>query len=176
MRRLAVTLLMIVMLATATTSQASVAPREVRGSGNEPTRGGGSFGDVRFAPRSALVQWDNRMRTLNLYFFERAGVDCAGLPAALDITRGRSVQVLVPRRPPRLSVGVPLRDIFVRFVRRRGATDVETDLLQQRVTLWVSRVDTRAKGVWHGRLGVAAREVRGRGYSYSGTFAAAWCR
>jgi hypothetical protein len=91
------------------------------------------------------------------------------------IRRGRSVQVLVARRPVKLPVGRTFPDPFVRFARRFGATDVEVQLVQQRVRLGLTRIDTHRGGIWHGRLDVAPRSLEGKQYSYAGTFAARWC-
>lgn len=85
------------------------------------------------------------------------------------------MQVLVARKPVRLEVGRMLRNPFIRFARRFGATDVEIQLVQQRVRLRLTRIDTHRGGVWHGRLDVAPRTLGGKRFSYAGTFAARWC-
>lgn len=145
------------------------------GSGKEPIAGGGSFGGNAFAARSAAIQWDTKARTLTLYLFELPRVQCATLHRTVAIRRGRSVQVLVARRAVKLPVGRTLRDVFVRFTRRFGATDVENQLVQQRLQLRFTRIDTHRGGIWHGRLDVAPRSLEGKRYSYAGTFAARWC-
>jgi hypothetical protein len=150
-------------------------PVQRAGSGKEPTAGGGSFRGVAFAARSAAIQWDANARTLTLYLFELPGVQCSSLHRTVAIKRGRSVQVLVARRAVRLPVGRTLRDPFVRFARRFGATDVEIQLVQQRVRVRFTRIDTHRGGVWHGHLDVAPRTLEGNRYSYAGTFAARWC-
>jgi hypothetical protein len=150
-------------------------PAERAGSGSEPTAGGGSVRGVAFHARSAAIQWDAKTRSLTLYVFERPGVRCSGLGRAITISRGRSVQVLVTRRAEKLPVGRVLRDRFVRFARRFGATDLEVQLVQQHVALRFTRIDTGRGGVWHGRLEVAPRMLEGGRYSYAGTFAARWC-
>jgi hypothetical protein len=150
-------------------------PVERAGSGNEPTGGGGTLRDAAFHARSAAIQWDTRTRSLTLYVFERPGLTCSGLRRAVAVRRGRSVQVVVTRRPGRLPVDRVLRDRFVRFVQRFDATDVEIQLVQQRVALRFTRIDSGKNGVWHGRLDVSPRVLEGGRYSYSGTFAANWC-
>lgn len=145
------------------------------GSGKESTAGGGSFGGVAFAARSAAIQWDTSARSLTLYLFELPGVQCSSLHRTVAVRRGRSVQVLVTRRAVKLPVRRTLRDVFVRFTRRFGATDVENQLVQQRVELRFTRIDTHRGGIWHGRLDVASRTLEGKRYSYAGTFAARWC-
>ena len=145
------------------------------GSGKEPLAGGGSFGGVAFAARSAAIQWDTNARSLTLYLFELPQVQCTSLHRTVAIRRGRSVQVLVARRAVKLPVGRTLPDPFVRFARRFGATDVEIQLVQQRVRLRLTRIDTHRGGIWHGRLDVAPRTLQGTRYSYAGTFAARWC-
>jgi len=145
------------------------------GSGKEPTAGGGSFGGAAFAARSAAIQWDANARILMLYLFELPGVQCSNLHRTVAVRRGRSVQVLVARRAVKLPVGRTLRDVFVRFTRRFGATDVENQLVQQRVQLRFTRINTHRGGTWHGRLDVAPRSLEGKRYSYAGTFAARWC-
>jgi len=150
-------------------------PIQRAGSGDEPTAGGGRFKGLEFHARSAAIQWDAKARTLTLYLFGLPRVQCSSLHRIVAIKRGRSVQVLVARRAAKLSVGRTLRDPFVRFARRFGATDVEIQLVQQRVRLRFTRIDTHRGGVWHGRLDVAPRTLEGNRYSYAGTFAARWC-
>ncbi len=150
-------------------------PSQQAGSGAEPTAGRGSFGGVPFHARSAAIQWDGTARTLTLYLFGRPDVRCSGLHRAVAIRRGRSVQVLVTRRAAKLPIDRAIGDRFVRFVKRFGATDVEIQLVQQRVGLRFTRIDTRPGGVWHGRLDVTPRVLNEKRYSYAGTFAARWC-
>ena len=150
-------------------------PVQRAGSGKEPMAGGASFGGVAFTARSAAVQWDANARTLTLYLFEFPRVQCSSLHRTIAIQRGRSVQVLVARRAVKLPVGRTLPDPFVRFARRFGATDVEIQLVQQRVRLRFTRIDTHRGGIWHGHLDVAPRTLEGKRYSYAGTFAARWC-
>jgi hypothetical protein len=150
-------------------------PAQRAGSGDEPTAGGGSFKGVAFQAQSAAIQWDSNARSLTLYLFELPRVRCSSLHRTVAIKRGRSVQVLVAQKAVKLPVDRTLRDPFVRFARRFGATDVEIQLVQQRVRLRFTRIDTRRDGVWHGRLDVAPRMLEGKRYSYAGTFAARWC-
>ena len=65
------------------------------GSGKEPLAGGGSFGGVAFAPRSAAIQWDTNARSLTLYLFELPRVQCTSLHRTVAIRRGRSNSVIV---------------------------------------------------------------------------------
>jgi hypothetical protein len=150
-------------------------PVQRTGSGNEPTAGGGSFRGAAFAARSAAIQWDAKARTLTLYLFERRGILCSSLHRTVAIRRGRTVQVLVARKAAKLPVGRTLRDPFVKFARRFGATDLEIQVIQQRVRLRFTRIDTHRGGNWHGRLDVAPRTLAGKRYAYAGTFAARWC-
>jgi hypothetical protein len=145
------------------------------GSGKEPMAGGGSFGGVAFAARSAAIQWDTNARSLTLYLFELPRVQCTTLHRTVAIRRGRSVQVLVARKAVKLPLGRTHPDPFVRFARRFGATDVEIQLVLQRVRLRLTRIDTHRGGIWHGRLDVTPRMLEGKRYSYAGTFAARWC-
>lgn len=161
-------------LAAAAAAQAPFLP-QTAGSGNEPTAGGGIFADTRFAARSAGISWDPRARILYLYLFDRRGIRCSSLYSAASVRRGRSVQALVPLRKMRLRPRARIREPFVRFVRRFDAEDVEIQLAQQNIDLLFTRIDTRRKGVWHGRLVVAPRVLSGKRFSYAGTFAARWC-
>jgi hypothetical protein len=47
--------------------------------------------------------------------------------------------------------------------------------VQPGVGLFLTRIDTRKGGVWHGGVRVAKQTIKGRTYSYDGTFAARWC-
>lgn len=150
-------------------------PSERAGSGTEPTRGNGRFGETAFTARSAVVQWDGRMRLLTLYVFERPAVRCDGLQRTIDVRRGRSIQVVVTRRRARLPIGRRIPPLFVRFVERHGATDAELQAVQLGALVRFSRVDTRPGGTWHGRLAIRPHRVARASYSYDGTFAATWC-
>ena len=177
MRRLTLSLTTILAAASLAGTAGAGTPFPVQrsGSGDEPTAGGGSFKGIAFHARSAAIQWDDKSRSLTLYLFELPRVRCSSLQRTVAIKRGRSVQVLVARRAVRLPVSRTLRDPFVRFARRFGATDLEIQLVQQRVRLRFTRIDTHRDGVWHGRLDVAPRLLEGKRYSYAGTFAARWC-
>ncbi len=175
MRAFAATAVLVAALSCAAVAVGAPFPSERAGSGAEPTHGSGHFGETAFTARSAVVQWDGRLRLLTLYVFERPAVRCSGLQRMLDIRRGRSIQVVVTRRRARLPIARTIQPLFVRFVERHGATDAELQAVQSGALVRFSRVDTRPGGTWHGRLAIRPHRVAGASYSYDGTFAATWC-
>ncbi len=177
MRVFAATVVLVAALCCATLADAGGVPfpSERAGSGTEPTRGSGRFGETAFTARSAVVQWDGRMRLLTLYVFERSAVGCGGLRRTIDVRRGRSIHVVVTRRSARLPIGRRIPPLFVRFVERQGATDAELQVVQLGALVRFTRVDTRPGGTWHGRLAIRPHRVARASYSYAGTFAATWC-
>ena len=150
-------------------------PRLSYGVGNEPTSGGGYFASAPYVPRTAVVAWNVKARTLTLYLLRQQDVGCRRLRRTITAP-GLLVQALITARPLAAVVGRPIPNQTLQFVtHRRGRVGVGA--LKKGVRLVLTRVDSYPGGVWHGSLTLRTRVYAdGRVYGYRGTFAARWCQ
>ena len=148
-------------------------PEQRAGSGEETTTGGGLFAGSPYRARSAVIRWNGRINSLDLYLFRERIGSCAAFERAVT-EPGRVVQIGVARGPVRLRVGSPVRRALAQFVTQRPAPPPAI-VFARPVRLFFTRIDTARGSVWHGRVAVERRRVDGALYSYEGTFAARWC-
>jgi hypothetical protein len=148
-------------------------PAQRAGSGDESTAGGGLFAGAPYRARSAVIRWNGRIESLDLYLFRKRVTSCAAFEHAVT-EPGRVIQIGAARGAVRLPVGSPVRRPLAQFVTQRREPPPQI-VFARPVELVFTRVDTARGGTWHGRVAVKPRRVEGRRYSYAGTFAARWC-
>jgi hypothetical protein len=151
-------------------------PRLRIGIGAEPTTGGGVVAGDTFVTHAAVIAWNRRFDSLNLYLLPGKSVTCANL---LRVSRkpGHVIQVYVTNRP-RVNVGRPVANPQVAFVTvyRNPKIPMHVAGLKEGGRLTFTRLDTYPGGVWHGTFEVPRRQYGdGKVYGYNGTFAAKWC-
>ena len=145
------------------------------GIGVEPMWGGGTFAGEAYSPRTAVVAWSMKARTLTLYLLRERHVTCGGLGRAITAP-GLLVQALITARPLAKVVARPIPSQTLQFVTHREGR-VGVGALKEGVRLVLTRVDSHPGGVWHGRLSVPKKVYAdGKLYGYRGTFAARWCQ
>jgi len=144
-------------------------PATPQGSGTTPTAGTGSLGDRNFSAATAIAFTDG-YGDINVFLFERphpcdvVSFDDAPYIWVYIHTEGTRLPVgtaVTPGKKDRLLVSVPANKKYVN--------------LNTGVKLTLTRIDTSANGLWHGRLQVATQAPDGLSYRYDGTFAARWC-
>lgn len=151
-------------------------PRVRAGIGNEPNSGGGVVAGDAYVTRTAVVAWNRKFGTLNLYLLPRKGVTCNSLKQ-VSKKPGHQIQVYVTSKT-HVPVGRPVADPQAAFVTvfRNPKIPMHVAGLKQGARLTFTRIDSYPGGVWHGAFQVPQR-VYGDGetYGYRGTFAAKWC-
>ena len=146
-------------------------PAKPQGAGSEPTAGGGVINGASFHARSAIVQVDSATGDVFVYVFSKK-VGCR----VISYSDAPYVWLWIHTNGTPLDVGKPLRtNGTVRFVQVNFVLSDHYIAVQPGVRLTFTRIDTRKSGVWHGRLTVGKQTVKGRAFSYGGTFAARWC-
>jgi hypothetical protein len=150
-------------------------PSEHKGRGNEPLAGGGTFAGKPYVPHSAVVEWDDFLKSLNVYLF-KTKVDCAAFTDASSAGQLVHFVLDMPKGPKPVPIGSSLRGWFVEFETHPPNGGVKISELQIGVKVVFTRVDTTAGKSWHGRLVAPADAVGGKRFGYGGTFAATWCR
>jgi hypothetical protein len=154
-------------------------PPQRRGSGNEPTAGGGVIARAPFHARSALIAEEDLppgylRYQLTLYLFPKR-VNCAGIGIATTLNgHSRLIYIELRRRAP-LPVGKlvsPSQPQTTGAIFINGLNGQETF---SGISLVFTRIDTSPRGVWHGKITVQRQYIVGPSDAYHGTFAATWC-
>lgn len=171
-------MLRLLLLAAALASAPGPYPSQHAGTGREPTAGTGTFAGTTFTPRSALVRYElgasccpqKTVGELTVYLFERAGVTCSGLEAAKS---RRFVSYEVETDGRALPVGKPPPSSW--FQQASFNVPGLTTGFQIGISIVFTRIDTSARGVWHGRIVAPRAKLSGKTYAFTGTFAGGWC-
>lgn len=147
-------------------------PPPTGGSGTEPTTGSGVGAGVSFQPRYGIATYEPISGSYVIYLTTKP-LPCARTYLAKPPYL--TVSIITDGSP--LVVGAPSL--------QHGTSDfVQTDFyvstthyyaVQPGVKLVLTRVDAKPKAEWHGRLTVPRTRFEGKRFSFSGTFAAAWC-
>jgi hypothetical protein len=145
-----------------------------RGSGTDPTTGGGTTGGRSFSPQSALVFADQE--GLEVAFYDHPW-DCASVTQFYSQIGDYDVEVVISKNPAyasSLPVNKAISPETVWFNYQSGpSASVSTGVPSSKLVL--TRIDTRSGGVWHGILSVPSFTQDGKTFAYQGTFAARWC-
>lgn len=158
--------------ATATATAALPLPPHPVGSGHEPLSAHAVVFGRQVRIRSGLV-WYDGFGDVSLLLSPRQ-TTCAAISAR---RKGSYVLAWMHSTGPVLQAGNAVRGVgplrvVVSFSSRGGSKSAS---ITKRVELRVTRIDTRARGVWHGALQVPATRAHGSRFAFAGTFAARWC-
>jgi hypothetical protein len=148
-------------------------PKQRAGTGHEKTAGAGLFAGTRYRARSAIIRWDGHLKSLDLYLFRRGTAGCSSFTRAAT-EPGRLLQIAISRKAIRLPLSAPVPGALAEFIAHRR-TPPPSIVPIRSVALAFTRIDTAKGARWHGRIKVRSTRVKGRAYSYAGTFAARWC-
>ena len=171
-RLLSVALVVAAAIAAPAASSKTPLPAKPEGTGSEPTAGGGVMAGKPFAPHAALALLDVSFDQLEIYLLPKATACNQVL-----FVQPPYIEVTVDTNGAPIRVGSPSVQNGVAFVQvdfhPRGINKFFS--IQPGASVTFTRVDPAKGSDWHGTVTVKKQHFQGHLFSYSGTFAAAWC-